>query len=167
MLVVLATVASMLVSGDAAVGRPLVKPARFHAQSASWISPDEGRMLGWAPCGRAACTTVVGTSNGGKTWRRLSTLSAPLTLEEATGVTQVRFADALHGWAFEPALWATGDGGTTWKRRTIPGGGRLVLALAADANGAYAVVTPCRLNRLCGSPLTLRRTKPGGAPWKQ
>jgi photosystem II stability/assembly factor-like uncharacterized protein len=160
-------ISSMLLSAPASRAMPLVKPARFHAQSITWISPDDGRMLGWSPCGKAACTTVVGTANGGRTWRRLATLSAPLTMEKATGVTQIRFADSLHGWAFEPSLRATSDGGSTWSRQQIPGGGHLVLALAADADAAYAVVSPCRFNRLCGSPVTLWRTKPGAATWKQ
>ncbi|TMK98625.1 MAG: glycosyl hydrolase, partial [Actinobacteria bacterium] len=62
-------------------------------------------------------------------------------------MTEVRFADDLHGWAFEPALWATSDGGATWRRQAPPGGGRLVLALAGDSDAAYAVVSRCRLNR--------------------
>src|SRR5436190_1370137 len=57
--------------------------------------------------------------------------------------------------------------GMTWERRAIPGGGHLVLALAADTDVAYAVVSPCRLNQLCGSPLTLWRTKPGRTSWSQ
>jgi photosystem II stability/assembly factor-like uncharacterized protein len=162
-----ATVACMLVSGPSASGRPAVKPAPFHAQSGSWLSPDVGRMLGWSSCRRTPCTTVVGTVNGGTTWRRLATLAAPLTIEEAAGVTQLRFADDRYGWAFEPALWATSDGGTTWARQTIPGGGHLVLALAADAQVAYAVISPCRLNRLCSSPLTLWRTTPGATSWRK
>ena len=163
----IALVVGTFVPGPPAVGRPAVKPARFHAQSESWISPDDARMLGWSPCDRSACTTVVATTNAGTTWRRLAMLTAPLTIEHAAGVTQIRFADDEHGWAFEPALWATGDGGTTWMRQAIPGGGHLVLALAADPEAAYAVVSPCRLNRLCDARLSLWRTTPGAAAWKQ
>jgi photosystem II stability/assembly factor-like uncharacterized protein len=161
-----ATLALLLTSPPTGA-MPLVKPARFHAQSMSWISSSEGRMLGWSPCGTGTCTTVVGTTNGGRTWRRLATLTAPLTIEKAAGITQIRFADGLNGWAFEPSLRATSDGGSTWTREPIPGGGHLVLGLAADTDVAYAVVSPCRLNRLCGSPLTLWRTKPGSASWEQ
>jgi photosystem II stability/assembly factor-like uncharacterized protein len=133
----------------------------------SWVSPEHGWMLGSARCGQATCTTVAGTTDGGRTWRRLGTLDAPLTLEQETGVTEVRFTDDLHGWAFEPALWATTDGGATWTKEGPPGGGHLVLALAGDADAVYAVVSPCRLNRLCGQPVTLWRTIPGQGSWTQ
>src|SRR2546421_8483175 len=101
-LAVLLTVAA---SGSAAFGqhsrnasRPLAVPTGFRAQSLSWVSPEHGWMLGSGPCGQTTCTTVVRTTDGGSTWRKLGTLGAPLTLEEATGVTEVRFADDLHGW---------------------------------------------------------------------
>jgi photosystem II stability/assembly factor-like uncharacterized protein len=151
-----------------AVTRPTPAiPAGFRAQSLSWISPKHGWMLGSAPCGQTTCTTVVGTTDAGATWKTLGTLQAPLSIETKTGVTEVRFADNLHGWAFEPALWATNDGGKTWTKQTPPGGGRLVLALAGDAEGVYAVVSPCRLNRLCKHPATLWRTAPGQGSWTQ
>jgi len=170
-LAVLLTVAG---SGSAAFGersrnasRPSAIPTGFHGQSLWWVSPKHGWMLGSGPCGQTTCTTVVRTTDGGGTWKKLGTLDAPLTLEEATGVTEVRFADDLHGWAFEPALWATSDGGATWQRQAPPGRGHLVLALTGDADAAYAVVSPCRLNRPCRFPATLWRTTPGQGSWTQ
>jgi hypothetical protein len=143
-------------------------PAGFRAQSLSWVSPTQGWMLGVAPCASSsACTTVVGTTDGGATWNTLGALGAPLTLEDETGVTQIRFADALHGWAIWPAFWATKDGGVTWKKQVPPGGGRQVLALAGNSDGVYAVVSPCRLNRPCTDPLTLWRSTVSGGPWTQ
>lgn len=144
-----------------------VIPEGFHAQSMSWISPTHGWMLGVAPCGQETCTTVVRTGDGGGTWTTLGTLRAPLTLEETTGVTAVRFADDLHGWAFDPALWATADGGATWKRQAPPGGGHVVLAVAGDGDAVYAVVSPCRLNHPCGQPVTLWRTTVESGVWTQ
>jgi photosystem II stability/assembly factor-like uncharacterized protein len=168
---VLLTVAG---SGSAAFGErsmnaspPSTIPSGFHAQSLSWVSATHGWMIGSGPCGQTTCTTVVRTTDGGGTWKKIGTLSAPLTLEEATGVTEVRFADDLHGWAFEPTLWATSDGGATWQRQAPPGNGRLVLALAGDSDAAYAVVSRCRLNRLCKFPATLWRTTPGQGSWTQ
>ena len=165
LLAVLATVSgsgsAAFGAGSAGAARPSTIPAGFHAQSMSWASPKHGS----GPCGRTTCTTVVRTSDGGGTWKKLGTMEAPLTLEEATGVTEVRFADDLHGWAFEPALWATSDGGATWQRQRPPGSGHLVLALAGDADAVYAVVSPCRLNRFCRFPATLWRTTPGQGSW--
>ena len=154
-------------AGPGRAASPSTILAGFHAQSLSWVSPKHGWMMGSGPCGQTTCTTVVRTMDGGGAWKKLGTLDAPMTLEETTGVTEVRFADDLHGWAFEPALWATSDGGATWQRQRLPGNGRLVLALAGDAHAAYAVVSPCRLNRVCRFPATLWRTTPGQGSWTQ
>src|SRR5436309_13709418 len=121
-------VAVMLPAGasSASAARTSTIPAGFRAQSLSWVSEEQGWILGSSSCGSSTCTTVIGTTDGGDTWRRLGTLDAPLTLEEASGVTEIRFADGLHGWAFEPALWATSDGGKTWQQEVPPGQGQQV-----------------------------------------
>jgi hypothetical protein len=136
-------VAAELAGGSAYAGHPSAVPAGFHGQSQSWVSPKHGWMLGSVSCGQSTCTTVVGTTDGGEKWNRLGTLDAPLTLERASGVTELRFADDLHGWAFEPALYAT------------------------DVDAAYAVVSPCRLNWLCEDPATLWRATSGQRSWTQ
>jgi hypothetical protein len=142
-------------------------PAGFRAQSVSWVSPAHGWMLGVAPCGQTTCTTVDGTTDGGATWNKLGTLNAPLILEQDNGVTEIRFADDLHGWAFGPALWATTNGGVTWMRQHPPGGAHRVLALAGDSDAVYAVVTACRINHVCHDRATLWRTTAAGGPWTQ
>jgi photosystem II stability/assembly factor-like uncharacterized protein len=162
-----ATVALALVTGGAATAaRRSVLPDGYRAQSQSWISSSQGWILGVIPCGSSnPCTTVLGTTDGGSTWNTLGTLAAPMNLETPTGVTQMRFADALHGWAFWPSFWATTDGGVTWQRQAPPGRGHQVLAVAADATVAYAVVSPCRLNHICGQPLTLWKATPAEGIW--
>jgi photosystem II stability/assembly factor-like uncharacterized protein len=124
-----------------AAGPPL--PAGFHAQSMSWISAQHGWVVGNAPCGQGTCTTVLRTTDAGVTWNQVGTIAAPLTLEQPSGVTEVRFADDLHGWAFDPAMWSTTDGGATWTRDRTPGT-RPVVALAGDSEAVYAVVSACR-----------------------
>jgi photosystem II stability/assembly factor-like uncharacterized protein len=144
-------------------------PADFRVQSQSWVSPRHGWLLGVAPCGQTTCTTVVGTGDGGVTWSTLGTLRAPLSSDDPGGVTQIRFADKLHGWAYWPSLWATSDGGATWQRQAPPGDGKLVPTLAADADAVYALVSPCRLNQpptRCG-PASVWRTTPGSGSWTQ
>jgi photosystem II stability/assembly factor-like uncharacterized protein len=139
----------------------------FHAQSLSFVSPKHGWMLGSAPCGQAVCTTVVGTNDGGLTWHERGTVDAPLTLDDVTGVTQIRFADALHGWAFDPAVYATADGGATWQKQRTSGG-RPLVALAGDAEAVYAVVSACHLGEPishCSHPTTLWRTTPTQGSW--
>jgi hypothetical protein len=90
-------------------------------------------------------------------------------VEQDTGITEVRFADALHGWAYGPALWATADGGASWQRQA-PDGGRPVLALAGDPDAAYAVVSACQFEQAisdCTSRTTLWRTIAGQGSWTQ
>jgi hypothetical protein len=144
-------------------------PQPVRAQSLSWVSPQDGFALGTAACGQADCTQALGTSDGGRTWTALGAIGAPITLEQPSGVTEVRFADELHGWAFDPALWRTGDGGLTWTKERTPGG-RAVLALAADAQVAYAVVSGCRFGQPlsnCTHPTTLWRAAPGQSSWSR
>jgi photosystem II stability/assembly factor-like uncharacterized protein len=112
---------------------------------------------------------VVATRDGGTTWKTLGSLGAPLTLEDATGVTEVVFADDLHGWAFRPALWATTDGGATWQRQATPGG-RPVIALAGDGDAVYSAVSACPFGQGlsdCRYRVTLWRTTPGQGSWTQ
>src|SRR5213595_2911457 len=92
--VMVAAVVVVLTAGSAYAGR--TAGLRFHAASATWVSAQRGWLLGSAPCGQATCTTVIGTTDGGRTWSRLGTLDAPLSVEQDTGITQVRFADDLH-----------------------------------------------------------------------
>jgi len=142
----------------------------FHAQSMSWVSPQHGFLLGTTACGTATCTTTAGTTNGGTSWETLGGLAAPVTFEDAGGVTELRFADDLHGWAFDPGFWATNDGGVTWQSQASPDGGRPVVALAANAQVAYAVVSSCNYNQgleSCHHRETLWRTTPGSGVWRK
>jgi hypothetical protein len=86
------------------------------------------------------------------------------------GVSGLRFANATVGWAFGPSLHATTDGGRTWTHETVPGGGRRVMALAADSDQAIAVVNPCSARKSfsdCRRPVTIWRSSPPGSPWQR
>jgi hypothetical protein len=118
------------------------------------------------PCGKASCTNVLRTTNGGDTWRKVGRIHAPLTYDKPAGVTEIRFADDLHGWAFGPTLWSTDDGGATWAKQQIPGGLDHVAVLAANADVVYAVLTPCSLNEVPSHcALSLWKTTVGGGSW--
>jgi hypothetical protein len=155
-----------IASGTALAGR--TAGLKFHAQSMSWASSQLGWLLGSVACGQAFCTTVVRTINGGTSWSSVGSIAAPLSYEDNAGVSELRFADATHGWAFGPALWASGDGGATWQQQALAGG-RPVIALAADAQGAYAVASSCDFNQdstTCKHGATLWHAAPGGV-WVQ
>lgn len=147
-------------------------PAGFEAQSITWISPSQGWVLGTTACGKATnCATskVIGTSNGGKTWRLVGTIKAqiPKAGNGRAGITEIRFASARVGWAFGPSLYSTVNGGKTWKPATIPGRGKQVLDLAVSAASTYAIVSPCAYGTgLCTKkPLTTWRIGLSGKSW--
>src|SRR5438093_1608758 len=75
--VALAAIVAALSGGSAFAGR--TSGLRYHAASMSWVSAERGWLLGSALCGRTTCTTVIGTTDSGRTWNRLGVLDAPLT----------------------------------------------------------------------------------------
>lgn len=98
-----------------------------------------GAVLGQATTcgsGAASCTSVAGTPDYGHTWYKVGAPPAGPP-DGAQGVNQVRFADISDGWAYGPQLFATHDGGLTWKPITVRG---RVIDLAAISGRAFAVV---------------------------
>jgi hypothetical protein len=135
-------------------------PKAFKAQSITWISPRRGWVLGAAPCGKSKpCSDVIGTVNGARTWSLLGSVPVPIARSGGPGVSEVRFADRHLGWSFGPGLFATSDGGRSWRASPIPGRGRQVLDLAASGQAVYAVVAPCPVGSVghCAKPLGLWR----------
>ena len=120
-------------------------------------------MLGHAPCGGTVCTYVIGSTDGGKTWQRRGSVAAPIAgigEPDRPGVTEVAFATAKAGFVFAPYLFRTSNGGHTWTRMAIPGGGGQVLDLESNASAAFALVSPCKWASFhnCTGQLSLWRT---------
>ena len=123
-------------------------PPNFAPFSVTWDSPDNGWIIGPAGsaghCGAeqnsAICTSVARTTDGGLTW---SGLPAPVAAgpDKATGVSGIRFADDVHGWAFGPDLWATGNGGENWHQ--VPTGNAVVTDLETVNGRAWALFADC------------------------
>ena len=86
------------------------------------------------------CTSLAGTSDGGKTWHGVT---APVTgaPKGPSGVSQIRFYNTSDGWAFGPQLWATHNGGRSWKQ--ISTGGLRVTALETAGQRVFAVWARC------------------------
>ena len=152
--------------GHTVLGTPV--PASFKANSVTWVSAQRGWVLGAARCGKN-CSDVIGTSNSGKKWQLIGTVKAPISnLGKGTpGVTEIRFSTPAVGWAFGQFLFRTSNGGKSWARMPVPGGGKQVLALAANGTRTYAVISDCAFGKgLCPKPLSFWRiaTKPG-AKW--
>jgi hypothetical protein len=114
-------------------------PAGFEPGSVTFVSPDQGWVLGSAPCAAPPCASIVRTRDGGRTWAGIPAPAAGY--RQSPGVSSLRFATSLDGWASAPDLWSTHDGGATWRPVTLPtGSGTRVFALEASGGSATAVV---------------------------
>jgi hypothetical protein len=123
-------------------------PAGFRAQSGSFVSADQGWVLGTAPCAKAPCTSVVRTSNDGATWVGIPAPADGLESPQSgttpqSGVSEIRFADNLNGWVFGPDLWSTHDGGAVWSRVTTGPGAARVVDLETSGGSVYVVTQQC------------------------
>jgi photosystem II stability/assembly factor-like uncharacterized protein len=90
----------------------------------TWVSD----IHGWAlvdveNCGQPNCTEVLTTIDGGVVWSKIGSIAASsssCTGCAVLGVTHIRFANDLDGYAFDPDLFITTDGGQTWTRQIGP-----------------------------------------------
>ncbi len=101
----------------------------FVPQSATFVSADEGWVLGIQHCSGAPCLTLAHTVDGGHTWAVGPTPATAVAFPTTGGAgpeLQVRFATHDEGWIFgtvggRPVVWATLDGGAVWTPQTLPG----------------------------------------------
>lgn len=118
---------------SASQGTPAGPPG-FRPLSATFVSMRTGWFLGADGCETAACTRLLVTRDGGRTFAELA---AP------PRVGQVRFANLRDGWGFggglsqEAGLWRTTDGGRHWHQVLR---GRAVTSLDVSRGVAWAIV---------------------------
>jgi photosystem II stability/assembly factor-like uncharacterized protein len=128
------TTSSGKVNGSAVpVPRTATEPglAGFHPQSVSFVSQEQGFLLGPAAGSRAVLAT---TTDAGRTWSHLTTLPGSA---KAVGV---RFATPQIGFLFGSTYAVTTDGGRSWTTQPSPG----VITDLETMNGhVYALVAPC------------------------
>jgi hypothetical protein len=121
-------------SGSSAAANAPAKPAApsvvlpgFQVLSMSFVSDTDGFALGTVACGSSRCDSLLTSTNGGTTWSQLTapTTAAP-TAPAGTGSVvscpsgqpcdeQVRFATPEVGYAYDPSLEVTTDGGVHWQ----------------------------------------------------
>jgi photosystem II stability/assembly factor-like uncharacterized protein len=108
--------------------------AGFQATSLTAVSLDAWWVLGTARCltGSGTCGAILRTTDGGSAF-----VGIPSPPGRASDVSQLRFANALDGYAFGPELWETADGGASWVNVPTPG---QVTELEATDGEAYALV---------------------------
>ena len=135
-------------------------PVGLQVFSVTFASPTLGWALGTAPCTAPPCTSIVRTSDGGRSWVGLPAPRTPLLTAGASesapgvGVSGLRFANANDGWAYGPDLWATHDGGAHWQRLALPGSaGATVVGLEAAGGVAQLALFDGGTVRLAASPV--------------
>ncbi|MGH9245578.1 MAG: WD40/YVTN/BNR-like repeat-containing protein [Acidimicrobiales bacterium] len=117
-------------------------PADFRAASSTWISPDEGWVLGTATCDDVPCAVVARTTDGGASWQQ--TGDPPFELIPGTDdEVRIRFANPDDGWIFGGGLGllATHNRGRSWTPVTDPQPAT-VFALDAGDDVAWALIAP-------------------------
>jgi hypothetical protein len=134
-------------------------PRGFQPDSFTFISPRDGWVLGTAPCAHKPCTSVVRTTNGGRSWVGIP---APLlglsSYQGNAGLDRIRFADASDGFAYGSQLWVTHDGGARWARvRQVPG-------YIADLEASDGVVYAASLR---SDRVAIYRSPAGANDWRR
>jgi photosystem II stability/assembly factor-like uncharacterized protein len=119
------------------VNRPAPVPANvpalagFHPKSVSFVSQQQGFLLGTTAAAPAVLAT---TTDAGRTWSHLATLPS-----SAKGAG-VRFATSQVGFLFGPTYAVTTDGGRSWATQRSPG---YITDLETMDGHVYALVAPC------------------------
>lgn len=137
--------------GTTPTGGPV--PAGFQTFSFSALSDSQWWLLGDVACSHRPCTSVVRTTDGGRTFVGLPAPLAPITngISDPTnpdGVDQIRFADPQDAFAFGPTLWTTHDGAAHWHQVAMAGP---VTNLEAGGGYVFAVVGGNLLRSSAGS----------------
>jgi hypothetical protein len=134
----------------------------FVAQSASFVTADNGYVLGAVSCGGRICLALRHTTDRGAKWTSLPTPPVGTTASGVTGVTELHFADARNGWAYGNTMWVTHDGARHWRQVNVGG---TVDAMVSGAGEAFVLVDPCGFTS-CPSRGELLRSPVGRDDWK-
>ena len=142
-------------------------PHGFRPQSVTFVSAQDGWVLGTAPCSTNVCTSVVRTTDGGRTWTGIpapheQVAAGSGAIGTGTGLSVLRFADHRNGYAFGDHLWATTDGGAHWTRQHLPGPGSIAALATADGT-VYVLLVPAGAK---AGHAVLYRTRAGARQWE-
>ncbi len=121
-------------------------PTNFRPTSVTFVGTgsggEVGAVIGQAgpPCATSDCTSLAGTSNYGASWYGVSAPETP-GADSPAGVSQLRFSNLTHGWAFGPGLWETSKGGWPWTSENTDG--MQVTDLETVGGRAFAIFASC------------------------
>lgn len=146
-------------------------PSGFAGTSVTWVSADEGFVLGTAPCAHAPCTSVLRTTDRGATWKGLPAPVVPLGRLGSSNpeVWGIRFATPLHGFVFGTELQETTDGGEHWHPVGLPVqmSDPSFVSLEITGGQVLALIEQCVPDQGCsGHGLLMSRPLSGGG-WQQ
>ncbi len=157
-------------SSAGASGGPV--PHGFIARDLTFVNPRTGWLLGTAPCSSPPCTSLVRTTDGGRTWVGVPAPRADLEPRGQSGcadrpcVRGIRFANASVGYAYgSTALYLTTDGGVTWARQpgqadAIEVAGGTALRVSHDTAGC----PPGCVYQISTAPLATASWRPVAVP---
>lgn len=146
---------------------PAADPAAYGPglASVSFVSSRTAFVLGSAPCAHAPCTVILRTLDRGRSWSRLTAPAEAISIPDGPGLWGLRFADALHGYAYGAGLWTTSTGARSWQPMKAPGRTVLALATARDRE-LVAVISACR-SVGCAKGVGLYHRPIGTGTWKR
>ena len=99
-------------------------PAGFRGYDLTWVSDQDGWALGTAPCGNPPCTSILRTTDGGRSWVGIPAPRAFLVQTDTCNSTcdrigNLRFANSLVGYAYsQDSFFMTTDGGGSWHKQS-------------------------------------------------
>ncbi|HET7013599.1 MAG TPA: sialidase family protein [Streptosporangiaceae bacterium] len=140
----------------------------FSVLSMTFVSDVDGYALGTVKCASGRCVSVLRTRDGGTHWTRVR---APATHPgglfntcptHQPCVAQIRFATPLIGYAFDPSLFVTTDGGLRWHQLR----GLSVTSLeAAGGAGGTAVRVASNGQGCSGMPYKVQSANVAAFTW--
>ncbi len=143
-------------------------PSSFSVLSMTFVSDQQGYALGTVKCASGRCVAVLATKNGGGHWVQVKAptvhpgglFNVCPTHQPCVG--QIRFATPLIGYAFDPSLFLTTDGGAHW--RQLHGLSVTSLEVAGGAGGT-AIRVASKGQGCSGQPYQVQSATVGTNTW--
>jgi photosystem II stability/assembly factor-like uncharacterized protein len=139
----------------------------FRPTDVAFVDPLHGWVLGDLDLEDGSIQVALRrTVDGGKTWEELPALAPPVApgpVSQTAGppAASLRFTTLDDGWAFEPGLFVTHDGGSRWSEAQHSGE---VVALEPIGRSVWTLQRACSSAAACVPALIT--SDDGGATWQ-